>query len=71
MKIVINIPNPENINPTSVQVEKYTEVVTALITSGGLDGVKAGRTILHFDPDGAFKAVELQYFPWKKRKAVL
>lgn len=48
-----------------VQME---EIVNALISVGGLTGVKGGQTIIHFDADGVFRSVELKYLPWVKRK---
>lgn len=68
MKINIDIKNTENINPTEEQVEEYSEIITALITSGGLDGVRGGQTIIHFDQDSRFMGVQLSYWPWKRRK---
>lgn len=49
------------------EVTKIKEIFTALIACGGLTGVKGGKTILHFDTDGNFKGIELDYWPWKKR----
>jgi hypothetical protein len=49
-------------------VQRYKEIFTALISSGGLTGVKGGKTILHFDQDGVFQGVELNYWPWRRRK---
>lgn len=46
---------------------QYKEIFSALIVSGGGTGVKNGRTILHFDAQGIFKGVELNYWPWKRR----
>ena len=50
------------------QIQKYYEIFLALIKSGGLSGVKNGKTILHFDAEGIFQGVELDYWPWRKRK---
>lgn len=52
------------------QVDKAIEIFDALIKSGGLWGVRGGRTVLHFDGEGVFQAVSLDYFPWRKRKNV-
>lgn len=62
MKIQIEIDdeNPDNMN-------RYVEIFNALLRSGGLSGVKQGRTILHFDADGIFQGVELNYWPWRRR----
>jgi hypothetical protein len=50
------------------QMKKFHEIFLALIKSGGLSGVKGGKTILHFDEAGTFMGVELDYWPWRKRK---
>lgn len=46
---------------------KYQEILHALIACGGLSGVKNGKTIIHFDQDGIFKGIELDYWPWRRR----
>lgn len=48
-------------------MEKYTEILTVLIEKGALDGVKGGKTILHWDAEGTFMGVSLDYFPWRRR----
>ena len=50
------------------EVDKYSEIFHALIKSGGLSGVKGGKTIIHFDGDGNFMGISLDYWPWRKRK---
>lgn len=65
MELKLQIANTENMRTNLV---KYQEILEALITSGGLDGVKGGKTILHFDAEGIFMGVELAYWPWKRRK---
>lgn len=50
---------------------KYYEILSALIKSGGMTGVKGGQTILHFDQDGNFVGVQLSYWPWKKQKKMV
>jgi hypothetical protein len=52
------------------QIKKIHEIFLALIKSGGLTGVKGGKTILHFNAEGGFQGVELDYWPWRKRKEV-
>lgn len=49
------------------EVLKFTEVFQALLMSGGLSGVKGGKTIIHFDDSGAFRGVQLDYWPFRKR----
>ena len=53
---------------TPEEVAKFREIFNALITSGGLSGVKGGQTILHFGAEGEFMGVQLSYWPWRKRK---
>lgn len=68
-KFEITLKNTENVGHiTQEKVNKITEIFTALIESGGLTGVKGGKTILHFDGEGNFVGVELDYWPWRKRK---
>jgi hypothetical protein len=54
-------------NLTDEETLKIKEVLLALIASGGLFGVKNGKTILHFDGQGDFQGVQLDYWPWRKR----
>ena len=65
MKLELNIKNTENMKG---DLKKYEEIITALISSGGLDGVKGGQTIIHFDGDSQFMGIQLSYWPWRKRK---
>lgn len=53
---------------TTQEINRYYEVIQALIVSGGLTGVKGGQTIIHFDQEGDFMGVQLSYWPWRKRK---
>ena len=69
MKITLDIQNTENIeNLTPEDMLRIREIITALIASGGLTGVKGGQTIIHYDHTGLFQKVELKYFPWIRRK---
>jgi len=54
---------------TPDEIVKYTEILTILLEKGALDGVKGGSTILHFDGQGIFQGVELDYWPWRRRKS--
>ena len=62
MKVQIQIEGA-----TKEQMEKYTEIFTVLLAKGALDGVKGGKTILHFDGEGNFMACQLDYTPWRRR----
>lgn len=65
MKIELNIKNTENI--TELDKPRLEEIFNALISTGGLTGVKAGKTIIHFGGDGSFQKIQLDYYPWQKR----
>lgn len=68
MRIELNIANTENLMGMSKQdLNEITEILEALVASGGLTGVRGGQTIIHFDADGIFQKVELKYFPWVRR----
>ena len=68
MKIELEIRNIENLGEfTKEKKEKIEEIFTALVSSGGLTGVKGGQTIIHFDANGIFQKVELKYFPWVRK----
>ena len=49
------------------EILKCKEIFRALIISGGISGVKGGKTILHFDAQGIFQGIELDYWPWRRR----
>lgn len=68
MKIELEIKNTENIGHiTPARLLQITEIFEALVTSGGLTGVKGGQTIIHFDHEGIFKGVQLSYWPYIRR----
>lgn len=69
MKFEIEIRNAENVGQLSQEtIRKFEEIFSALITSGGLTGVRGGKTVLHFDAEGNFQAVQLDYMPWRRRR---
>jgi hypothetical protein len=68
MEIKLQIKNTENLlGLAQADLREIEEILTALVTSGGLTGVKGGQTIIHFDADGVFQKVELKYFPWVRK----
>lgn len=70
MELKLYIKNTENIEGLAQSdIAEIQEIVSALVTSGGLTGVKGGQTIIHFDADGIFQKVELKYIPWIRRSA--
>lgn len=69
MILELNIKNTENLGEiTEEKRSRISEVVNALVASGGLTGVKGGQTIIHFDGDGNFQGVQLSYWPYRRRK---
>lgn len=67
--ISITIKNNENVGYLDQeQVLNIQEIVTALITSGGLTGVKGGKTIIHFDGEARFMGISTDYMVWRRKK---
>lgn len=54
---------------TKEDTMKYQEILTVLISSGAL-GLKNGSATLHFDSEGIFQGVELDYWAFRRRKAL-
>lgn len=53
---------------TEDEIGRYQEILVALISCGGLSGVKGGQTIIHFDAEGIFQGIQFSYWPWRRRK---
>jgi len=69
MKIELYIKNTDNVNNLSeLEIKKIEEICSALVSSGALTGVKGGKTLIHFDASGEFMGVELDYWPFRRRK---
>lgn len=70
MKIVLDIKSMDNVGEfTPERLSRYEEIFNVLIEKGCLDGVRGGRASIHFDADGRFMMVNLDYSPWRRRKA--
>lgn len=68
MEIKLNIKNTENLTSlTTSDLEEMKQILEALVSTGGLTGVKGGQTIIHFDAFGVFQKIELKYFPWVRK----
>lgn len=67
MKIELNV-RTENAEITPENLSSFQEIFSALISSGGLTGVKGGKTIIHFDSEGLFQKIQLDYYPWNRRR---
>lgn len=68
MEIKLNIKNTENLTSlTQRDLEEMKQILEALVSTGGLTGVKGGQTIIHFDALGVFQKIELKYFPWVRK----
>ena len=55
-------------NYSHEELGKIQEIILALIACGGLTGMKSGKTIINFDENGEFRAIDMNYTPWRKRK---
>lgn len=67
-RLELIISNSENVGVIEDKdMLRIQQIMTALISSGGLKGVKGGKTIIHFDAEGEFQGVQLDYWPWRKR----
>ena len=53
---------------TNEQIEKYKEIFAVLIEKGALDGIRGGSAVIHFDAACTFQGVQLDYWPWRRRK---
>ncbi len=69
MTFQITLTNLENVDIDEQSKKNFEKIFSALIQSGGLSGVKSGKTILHFDKFGEFRGIQLDYWPWEKRAA--
>lgn len=68
-KIEIVIKNNDNIGILdAIDLMRIQEVFEALIQTGGLTGVRGGQTIIHWDGDGNFMGINLNYWPWRRKK---
>jgi hypothetical protein len=55
-------------NKNEDEIAQIVEIFTALLQCGGLNGVKAGSTNIHYDEQGTFQGIKFEYWPWKKRR---
>ena len=52
------------------RLTKYEKIFRLLIDKGALDGVRGGSANLHFNGEGQFAGLELNYWPWKEKKVI-
>ena len=52
---------------TEAETIKYQEILAVLISSGALN-LKNGKAMLHFDADGTFQGVQLDYWAFRRKK---
>lgn len=52
------------------EIDRFKEILAALLSCGALSGVKNGRTIIHFDAEGTFQSIELDYWPYRRKKGL-
>ena len=68
MEITIKFDNTENVASLSQSdLQQIQNICEALVVTGGCTGVKGGKTIIHFDSQGVFQRIQLDYFPWVRR----
>lgn len=53
---------------TEEEILKAQEVFTALVVTGAIFGVRGGSANVHFDGECIFQGIELNYWPWRRRK---
>ena len=63
----IDIITTVNVDST-YQADEIALIFKALIDSGALLGVKGGSSLIHFDKDGIFQGIGLDYKPWWRRR---
>lgn len=52
---------------TKEETLRYQEIIAILISSGALR-LKNGSSVLHFDSEGVFQGVQLDYWAFRRRK---
>ena len=62
MRIEVDIPDKD-----SSESARYQEIIVSLIGCGALD-LKNGKAVLHFDHEGTYQGVQLDYWAFKRRK---
>lgn len=67
LPLTIHIPKNENWHPDDLR--HFEKIFIALVQSGGLSGVKGGKTIIHFDDKGDFRGIQLDYWPYRTQKS--
>ena len=69
MEIKLQINNLENLGELTLEKkQQIEEIISALISCGGLTGVKGGKTLIHFDGEANFMGITFDYWAWKKRR---
>lgn len=55
------------VNVDSVyQADDIAKIFNLLIEKGALQGVRGGKTVIHFDKDAKFQAISFDYIVWKE-----
>lgn len=55
-------------NISKEETLRYQEILVALISSGALTLKGGGKAVLHFDHEGIFQGVQLDYWAFRRRK---
>jgi hypothetical protein len=48
------------------QADEIAKIFKLLVEKGALQGVRGGSTGIHFDGDGKFRTISLNYVVWKE-----
>jgi hypothetical protein len=68
MKIEFEITNFENTGDlTPEMLRTFGQIFKILIEKGALTGIKNGCAKIHFDSNGRFVGVQMDYWPWRKK----
>lgn len=67
--ITLTIKNTENIvDLDEKELKQIADIVEILVTKGCLTRIRGGSANIHFNGEGEFMGVQLDYWPWRKRK---
>ena len=51
---------------TVYQADEIAKIFKLLIEKGALQGVRGGKTLIHFDKNAKFQAISFDYVVWKE-----
>lgn len=67
-QIQFTILNDESVvSITPDEVLQIQEIIKQLVCKGGLTRLRGGCASIHFDDQGLFQKIQLNYYPWKRK----